>query len=559
MAICNLNNYTDKDGLGFPLNFRRGNPNPLDNSSVWASYDEAKTYAKTDPTAYVGQILTVVAEDGTTIAYIIDKDGNLNDLATELYVDNKVAGLVDSAPNTLNTLNELAKALGNDANFATTVSNEIGKKVPNTRTINNKALTGDISLDASDVGAVPTSRTINNKALSANVSLTASDVNAVPTTRTVNGKPLSTNISLSASDVGALPNTTKLADLGDDSTHRVVTDAEKTAWNAKSDFNGSYTSLKDTPSVAVGEENGAVAVHSNKNVAFMASTSSGVQTVAGFRGLKLKLDHYYDEYGNFKDISGDYVCVDDEKKIYNGTYYLESVQDIEVNDKYSISLRKVFKLRGTVTSVNKDNDTITVTNYVIPSAIPDNEGYIDQFSFIWIPSRLGDIPTPQAYGCTSDGNFTKAIGLCSHAMGTMTRAGGKNSYAGGMHTIADQNEMMAIGRYNKVEDGLLLAVGNGSKDTNTKEITRSNALAVYGDGHITTGGRLTVGAEPTNNMDAATKQYVDNAIKGIGDTGVTVDLSNYYTKSEIDSQIGDIETALDTIIEIQNSLIGGDA
>ena len=36
-----------------------------------------------------------------------------------------------------------------------------------------------------------------------------------------------------------------------------------------------------------------------------------------------------------------------------------------------------------------------------------------------------------------------------------------------------------------------------------------------------------------------------------------VDLSNYYTKPEIDSQIGDIETALDNIIAIQNSLIGG--
>jgi hypothetical protein len=37
-----------------------------------------------------------------------------------------------------------------------------------------------------------------------------------------------------------------------------------------------------------------------------------------------------------------------------------------------------------------------------------------------------------------------------------------------------------------------------------------------------------------------------------------VDLSNYYTKSEINKQIGDIEAALDSIIAIQDSLIGGD-
>lgn len=39
---------------------------------------------------------------------------------------------------------------------------------------------------------------------------------------------------------------------------------------------------------------------------------------------------------------------------------------------------------------------------------------------------------------------------------------------------------------------------------------------------------------------------------------VSVDLSDYYTKNEIDNQIGDIETALDSIISIQNSLIGGE-
>lgn len=53
---------------------------------------------------------------------------SIEGLATETYVNNKVAGLIDSAPEALNTLNELATALGNDANFATTISNQIGLK-----------------------------------------------------------------------------------------------------------------------------------------------------------------------------------------------------------------------------------------------------------------------------------------------------------------------------------------------------------------------------------------------------------------------------------------------
>ena len=54
---------------------------------------------------------------------------SIDGLATETYVDNKVAGLVDSAPAALDTLNELAAALGDDPNFATTVATQIGTKV----------------------------------------------------------------------------------------------------------------------------------------------------------------------------------------------------------------------------------------------------------------------------------------------------------------------------------------------------------------------------------------------------------------------------------------------
>ena len=46
------------------------------------------------------------------------------------YADTKVAGILDSAPETLNTLNELAAALGDDPNFATTIANQIGGKAP---------------------------------------------------------------------------------------------------------------------------------------------------------------------------------------------------------------------------------------------------------------------------------------------------------------------------------------------------------------------------------------------------------------------------------------------
>ena len=66
---------------------------------------------------------------GTTIANVTDPS-SAQDAATKNYVDTEVAALVDSAPGTLDTLNELAAALGDDPNFSTTITNSIATKLP---------------------------------------------------------------------------------------------------------------------------------------------------------------------------------------------------------------------------------------------------------------------------------------------------------------------------------------------------------------------------------------------------------------------------------------------
>jgi hypothetical protein len=50
---------------------------------------------------------------------------NVNDLQTSAQVQSAISSLVNGAPGALDTLNELAASLGNDANFATTVTNQI--------------------------------------------------------------------------------------------------------------------------------------------------------------------------------------------------------------------------------------------------------------------------------------------------------------------------------------------------------------------------------------------------------------------------------------------------
>ena len=66
------------------------------------------------------------------------------------YTDTAVANLVDSAPSTLDTLNELAAALGDDANFSTTVTNSIATKMP----LAGGTFTGGVSGTSASFGTV---------------------------------------------------------------------------------------------------------------------------------------------------------------------------------------------------------------------------------------------------------------------------------------------------------------------------------------------------------------------------------------------------------------------
>lgn len=75
---------------------------------------------------------------GTPTAPTPPQTANNTQLATTAYVKTAVTALINSSPEALDTLGELAAALGNDANFATTVTNELAKKAP----IASPALTG---------------------------------------------------------------------------------------------------------------------------------------------------------------------------------------------------------------------------------------------------------------------------------------------------------------------------------------------------------------------------------------------------------------------------------
>ncbi|WP_089674413.1 prophage tail fiber N-terminal domain-containing protein [Escherichia coli] len=82
--------------------------------------DETKTKAPLDSPAFTGTPTTPTPPD----------DAAGNEIANAEFVRKLLAALVGSSPEALDTLNELAAALGNDPNFATTVTNALAGKQP---------------------------------------------------------------------------------------------------------------------------------------------------------------------------------------------------------------------------------------------------------------------------------------------------------------------------------------------------------------------------------------------------------------------------------------------
>ena len=68
--------------MGFPLSIKRGNPAPVDTTAVWYNKAELETYAKSGATAYVGQILTLIADNKCEAYMISNEAGTLVKLAS---------------------------------------------------------------------------------------------------------------------------------------------------------------------------------------------------------------------------------------------------------------------------------------------------------------------------------------------------------------------------------------------------------------------------------------------------------------------------------------------
>ena len=104
---------------------------------------------------------------GTPSAPTASAGTNTTQIATTAFVQTDLANLVDSAPDALNTLNELAAALGDDANFSTTVTNSIATKAPTadptfTGTLAAPTINASTKLQVNSTDVITNARALNN-------------------------------------------------------------------------------------------------------------------------------------------------------------------------------------------------------------------------------------------------------------------------------------------------------------------------------------------------------------------------------------------------------------
>ena len=143
---------------------------PLDSTFIHSDRAAAKAYASASPVAYEGQIIYAV--DGRWPAeierneapygclFMITKQKQLLQLnaksfdaanyASETFVSQKISELVSSAPETLDTLKELANALGNDENFAQTILEKLAGKADKDHLHDDRYLMSNYTKDTNE-------------------------------------------------------------------------------------------------------------------------------------------------------------------------------------------------------------------------------------------------------------------------------------------------------------------------------------------------------------------------------------------------------------------------
>lgn len=130
--------------------------------------------------------------------------------------------------------------------------------------------------------------------------------------------------------------------------------------------------------------------------------------------------------------------------------------------------------------------------------------------------------TASGYAAHAEGYSTTASQTVAYAEGFMATASGYAAHAQGWGTIANHQAQHVFGKYNIADPSNAAATAQGTYveivGKGTADDARANARTLDWSGNEVLAGKLTVGANPTNSMDVATKGYVTGLFSLSGTT-----------------------------------------
>jgi len=427
-----------------------------------------------------------LSDNGGALEVTPTGGGSAEPFATETYVTTQVANLVDAAPGALDTLNELAAALGDDANFSTTVTNSLANKA-DTSSLATVATSGSYN----DLTNQPTIPTNNNQLTNGAGYVTSAQLGGDNTVVSY-----SSTSSASANDVMML------------NTDGTVTPIEVTTF--PSAVNGAAPQIVPSSTRLAGSTNDGSVVGDAPNHLFKLDGNKYLSVgrheggASGFYGVYSAVAEYNSgswTWGNVYDMNNtNWGTVNWNSEYYNDPYVLRSPDN---PDKFLF-----FKLRtgssfaaiiGTVNGLTISWSDYSQPSQNYPSSI--NNQYNVRTEYDYAGSSAGNYKFIVWYGTASD---MKAFRVVWDGDTTITWEDEVTISTGGIGAVPNGNINPVSASFSRVTEGRLCVHNYTAGSLQVYDIDWVNGTTQVGNNFSITASSSTAGTSNYYGVDVKT-------------------------------------------------------